>query len=172
MKFTRLIFIVSALNLAGLIALCIAQFSGEGVIYVNNGKLYDNFTLTTTYKSQMEQFKGSRQVLLDSMEMNIRAIESQLLLDSTNQLLHRNYQLVRQNYLSNLDSFETEGEKLANEYDRKIWEKLNELIAEYGNDHEVEIILGANANGVLLHANPDLDATDDVIQYINSKIQE
>jgi Skp family chaperone for outer membrane proteins len=156
------------LCLLGIAFLVIDRFTYTPFAYVNNAKVYEDFDLTKTYKMKLDIFRTSRQKLLDSLEMNLRSIEAKIRLDSTNRMLIHNYDLVLKNYYSNINAFEEEGSKLSEEYDKQIWAKMNELFTSYGRETNVQILLGANGTGVLLHADEGLDITDKVIEYMNT----
>lgn len=76
-----------------------------------------------------------------------------------------------------VDSQLLHAEQVFNEYyaqsnqeiNKKIWERLNPLIEEYGNEKKLTLLIGANGAGSLLYADKGRDLTADLTAYVNRK---
>jgi Skp family chaperone for outer membrane proteins len=55
------------------------------------------------------------------------------------------------------------------EISKKIWERLNPMLEQYGKDHGLQLLIGANGAGTVLYGSPAADKTQDVLQYVNDR---
>src|SRR5690606_30007217 len=55
------------------------------------------------------------------------------------------------------------------EINKKIWERLNPVIEQYGKERGFALVIGANGAGTVLYGAPRQDVTDDLIQFVNNK---
>ncbi|MFA6152612.1 MAG: OmpH family outer membrane protein [Chitinophagaceae bacterium] len=58
------------------------------------------------------------------------------------------------------------------EMTKKIWERLNPLLEEFGKERNYELIIGANGAGSLLYGSKKNDVTDEAIVFINKKYEK
>ncbi|MES2701534.1 MAG: OmpH family outer membrane protein [Bacteroidota bacterium] len=70
-------------------------------------------------------------------------------------------------------------ERLENEYSESnraintaVWKRLNPLLAAYGKEKKLNIIIGANGMGSVLFVDEYCDITEDVNNYINKRYAE
>jgi len=55
------------------------------------------------------------------------------------------------------------------EISKKVWERLNPMLEQYGHDRKLQLLIGANGAGTVLYGAVQADRTQDVIQYINDR---
>lgn len=58
------------------------------------------------------------------------------------------------------------------EMTKKIWERLNPLLQEYGKSKKIALIIGANGAGTVLYGDIKNDLTEDAIIFINQKYEK
>ncbi len=58
------------------------------------------------------------------------------------------------------------------EMTKKIWERLNPLLEEFGKEVGCELIVGANGAGSVLFGSKKIDVTEDAIGFINRKYEK
>lgn len=58
------------------------------------------------------------------------------------------------------------------EINQKVWERLNPLIHQFGEDRHIDLMIGANGMGTVLYASQARDITDDLIKYANQHYEK
>ncbi|MFA6152799.1 MAG: hypothetical protein WC716_15860 [Chitinophagaceae bacterium] len=58
------------------------------------------------------------------------------------------------------------------EMTKKIWERLNPLLEEFGKEAGCELIVGANGAGSVLYGSKKIDVTEAAIGFINRKYEK
>ncbi len=58
---------------------------------------------------------------------------------------------------------------LQEEVNLHLWNRLNVYMYDYGEEHKLKVILGANGMGSILYFNDYYDHTDQVIEYVNKR---
>ena len=48
-----------------------------------------------------------------------------------------------------------------------VWQQLNRLIKQYGKEHGIRVLVGANGMGSVMYYDEGYDITDKVIEYVN-----
>ena len=57
------------------------------------------------------------------------------------------------------------------ELTKKVWDRINPLMIEFGNQNNFEFILGANGAGSILFGKDAVDKTEDAVKFLNSKYE-
>lgn len=60
----------------------------------------------------------------------------------------------------------------AQEMTKKVWDRLNPLLEDFGKEHGYQLIIGANGAGTVLYGAPGNDVTAEAIQYVNKKYEK
>ncbi len=127
-------------------------------VYVNIGKMLEGYkfkqNLDQVSANGLTQIKG----VIDSFEM-IRKIGG-----GTSRL---DTQLTAAKY-----AFQEYYSRSSQEISKKIWDRLNPLMEQYGREKGVELLIGATGNGSLLYGNESCDVTEDVIRFINNRFEK
>ncbi len=157
------IFSILALTIAlGALSLSIYLMNTQKKMYfVENGKLYDGFTLKKEYENQIQKIRNSRRNMMDSLELTIKQFEAKKMVEE--------YQYAQEFYLEKAKKFEAEEDELLAEYNQQIWKRLNQYAIDYSKEKGIDLLLGASGNGTILHATEKLDVTNDLIQYANKR---
>jgi outer membrane protein len=136
-------------------------FSSKEIAFVDISKLTENYK----YKQDME---GSAAKSLHQTKSTI---------DSLKLLQHM--QVRTGANLTQIDSLVARAEYAFNQYymrsnqeiSKKIWDRLNPVITQYGKDRNLELLIGANGAGTVLYGSEQQDVTDDLISYVNTKYE-
>lgn len=160
MKIDKILLYVISLIVLGLLVWTINVYAHRrDIAYVDIAKLAENYKL----KKDMEKVSTSNlykiKGVIDSLEMVKKVTNGgNVMLDS--QISHAHTAFNRYFVQSN------------QEINKKMWERLNVVIDNYGKEHGLEMIIGANGAGTLLYADNKRDVTDDLIKYVNQKYEK
>ncbi|MCH2229179.1 MAG: OmpH family outer membrane protein [Crocinitomicaceae bacterium] len=154
-----------------LIATSLISCSGDKKIaYVENYKLYSGFDLTKELQGELTNYQSKEQNYLDSL--NLIFNQQTNYLQSLEEIPSEDYASYNEfrNFLAlKQKSFDEEVMLKSQEYDQQIWERINTYVTTYAEENEFDVVLGASGNGSLMYAKEDLDITEDLIQYCNTK---
>jgi len=140
----------------------------QSYVYVQNDRVFHEFKLTVEYQSKLEKIRQQRALVLDSVETSIRQEQARLSKDSPAEELQA-YQGKLMEYEALGKRFSEQNSSLSSQYDAIIWKQLDAYIKEYGKSKGYDIILGTNGTGNVMYADDALDATEELMEYINQK---
>ncbi len=127
------------------------------VSYVDIGKLVDNYK----FKKELEEASGKNlykiKGAVDSLAMLKKAMGNGTPPSLDSQLNYAQYAFNQYYQLSNQD------------VSKKIWDRLNPLMQEFGENKGLQIMIGATGSGTVLYGSKKNDVTDELIQFINTK---
>lgn len=164
-------------NIIGLIAigiisitaltLSIMGLSKKSVCFIDNSLLMKDFKMTKDLESQYRGVNGKREELLDSMKLEVEVLERKIKAGEKELVdLYKNkvidYQVV-------FEKFQKDDERITADFNEQVVKQLNQYIKEYGQEHHIDYILGANGTGSLLFASEKYDITKEVLKYVNHK---
>jgi Skp family chaperone for outer membrane proteins len=141
-------------------------------VYVDTGKLFAEFKLSKELASASEEVKKNRQQQLDSLYEKVRSESLKAELSKPSEESIRTFNLLREEFLFKQQQFDEENKKMTFESDKKIWNQLNQYIADYGEAHKYIYVLGANGQGNIMYANKENNITEELITYINSRYED
>lgn len=159
----KYLFAMTALLLAILIFINYTLYkSTKCVKFVDTAYIYNNFKLKQDLEKNFDEIKNLRKKSLDSLydviqqakqakagDEQMRAIESQ--------------------YVNNRNGIFDEQEKLREAYDAQIWKQLNTFVQEFGNKNNIDLIIGANGQGSVMHGKPEMNISEEVINFANER---
>lgn len=129
----------------------------EPVAYVDIGKLVENYK----FKKDLEEASGKNlykiKGAVDSLVMLKKVMGDGAPRSLDSQLSYAQYAFNQYYTLSNQD------------VTKKVWDRLNPLMAEFGKAKGLELLVGANGAGTVLYGSKRCDVTDELIQFINTK---
>lgn len=165
------VIVISVISIWNFIEL---QFLDEKakVMYVDNHKLFDEFQMTKEYDQIIQKNYLPKEKVLDSLKFELQVLEKSInsQADTSVQNIQRFYK--KRNYFLELkEEIEKEKSQFVSQTKSKIWNRLNELMMQYGEEKEITLILGASGNGNIMYGSESLDITEDVIHFVNSKYQ-
>jgi len=164
MKLNNLHAILNSALLMGIIVAGIIYFSDDkqSMTYVDNIQLFNGFNMTKDIKLIEEKKMNHKAKQLDSLykmlqlEKNQKSNQSKrLVMEINNQ--RDELQGIQENYKNNLS--------------QDVWNRLNSYIAEYSENHEIEIVFGTNGNGNVMYAEKGIDITNEILEFSNNKYE-
>ncbi|MBP6303035.1 MAG: OmpH family outer membrane protein [Bacteroidia bacterium] len=141
----------------------------EHVAYVNTPKLFKEFLLTKKLEMQLTEITSRRKSSLDSMIISLGVLNEQVKKAKENVELTSRLQSGKAYYMQQNEFFSQDNERIKAEYDKQIWNQLNQYIKDYGIKHHFDMIIGADGSGSLMYADSRLDITDQVVEYSNNR---
>lgn len=127
------------------------------VAFVDISKMVADYT----FKKKLEQSSAvglsTIRKVIDSLEM-VRKIGAGTPRIDT-QIVAANYAMQRFYEQSN------------QEISKKVWERLNPLMQEYGKEHDLQLLVGATGTGNVLYGSKAADVTEELTRYINSHFE-
>lgn len=162
-------FFITGIIVIIVITACFFIFFDKKVAYVNTYQLYEEFKLKKELEEKLKKTQLSRQVILDSIKSKIQLVGINK--DLSDQMLADKIQELRQTYFLKEKQFSQENESQAQQYTDQVWEQLNQYVKDYGKEHRLKYILGANGQGSIMYADESNDITKELIEYVNEKYQ-
>lgn len=161
-RFDRILLYVLTLVVLSLAGWMITkEAKGSRTAYVDIGKLLDGYK----FKKDLEG-AGSRDLLrikgiVDSLELVHKATLTADGRSAVDTPLAYARNAFEQYYISSNQ-----------EISKKIWERLNPLMEEYGKSKGLHLLIGANGQGTVLYGSRDADVTSDLIEFVNRKYEK
>lgn len=145
------------------------NYNKEKVLFVDAGKLFNEFKLTKELTSEMEAFQMVRRTKLDSLNNELKSLYLKYEMSKNDKELEKIILYRQENLKIKSQEAEEEFAKANEAAMKKIWNQLNDIVTEYGKNNEVDFILGANGQASLMYANEKMDCTKQVIEFANSR---
>lgn len=121
--------------------------------YVDIGKLLDEYH----FKKDLEKKTNSDLLriknVIDSLRM-LKNTQNNIQIDSNINRL----EILFSNYYT----------KSNEEISKKVWDRLNPAIKNFGEKNKINIIIGANGTGTILYGNNEQEVTGELIKYVNT----
>lgn len=139
----------------------------EQSVYLNTAEVFDAFSLQKELRTKMENAQSARKSIVDSLEIRLTAMTNTTNFDFQNP--SKDFFSLREAYQQRKKQFEEDNQKQSQEYDRQIWNQLNQYIKDFGKENSYSMIFGANGQGNLMYAEDAKDISKELIEYINRK---
>lgn len=158
MNFDKVLLYTTSLLTIGLLSFTLMkQFGSPRTVYVDIGKMQEGYK----FKKDLE-VEGTKNLYkiknaIDSLKM-VDKVNANPIIDS--QIAYAEQAFNQYYTYSN------------QEMTKKIWERLNPLLEEFGKQNNYEMIVGANGAGTVLYGNKKNDVTESVINFINKKYEK
>jgi outer membrane protein len=150
------------LLLAGLLFMNFRLYkNSRNIVFVDTAYLFNNFKMKEEFESQFNEIKKVKQQKLDSL------YDAIILLKKGNGA--EDLKSVERQYLYERKMAIEDQERLQSSYNSQIWTRLNQYIKEYGNEKGIDLILGANGEGTIMHGKEDMNISEAVVTYANTK---
>ncbi|WP_435261216.1 OmpH family outer membrane protein [Tenacibaculum sp. nBUS_03] len=165
----------SGINSALIISLVIIYFlanNNEKVVYIDNVKLYNEFHMTKELGGINEKKYKPILIKFDSLVNRLKSMEVRL---NKQQKITKNEEEEYMKLKRMVVSGDTEVQKLRSqvkmEINKKVWERLNGYVREFGEEYQYDIILGAQGQGNIMYSGEQFNVTDEFIEYANLKYE-
>lgn len=167
MKIGKLHIVLIWLALLGAIAIGLIALlkSTPQQVVVRLPELYASFDMTKELDRKFQSSNKSALAQSDSLNIRIESLGRKLSNPAT-YLQAEELELMKINALKNNMDQSMQQNKL--QIESQIWNRLNTYLLEYVNDNPYQIILGAKGEGDVLHIDPSVDITNDVLEYANA----
>lgn len=133
------------------------EFGKTKVVYVDIGKLLEGYKFKKDLEAEGTKNLYKIKNAVDSLKM-VQKLKSDPLIDSQIVYAERAF-----------DQYYTYSNQ---EMTKKIWERLNPLLEEFGKDNNYELIVGANGAGTVLYGEKRNDVTELAINFMNKKYEK
>lgn len=138
----------------GLLAMTLKQSLGVSkVVYVDIGRMLEGYKFKKDLENEGNKNLYQIKATVDSLKLAHKVDAGNAAIDS--QVLHAQRAFDQYYVYSN------------QELSKKVWERLNPLLEQYGKERGYELVVGANGAGTVLHGAKNIDVTDDAVKYIN-----
>ena len=133
------------------------EWSKSKIVYVDIGKMLEGYKFKKDLEAEGTKNLYKIKNTVDSLKM-VNKLDNNPIIDS--QILYAERAFDQYYTYSN------------QEMTKKIWERLNPLLEQYGKEKKIELLIGANGAGTLLYGDTQRDKTTEVIQYINQHYEK
>ncbi|WP_431244388.1 OmpH family outer membrane protein [Flavobacterium sp. P21] len=130
------------------------------VVYVDNSKLFENFTMTRELKISAER------------EFNIMKTNTDSLFNRLQNPQNSGSQkkgLMLQ-FLQSKENLEKFNENFASDQSLKIWARIKSYSLEFSQENNYDLIIGSEKTNILF-ASEKIDVTNELLTYINKKYE-
>lgn len=136
------------------------HFTRPRVAYVSLTMVFDAFDLKKELSAKLNEVTIARQADLDSLRVRIQ-FQKKSDKEATSALI-KEYREREQRYAEL-------NERTTADYDKQILTQLNTYMKEFSEKGGYSLMLGANGNGTLIHADPEMDVTTEMIDFVNQR---
>ncbi|MCH2200029.1 MAG: hypothetical protein MK081_14725 [Flavobacteriales bacterium] len=153
---------VSGAILSLLVCLLVAFQQQETIAYVDSEEVFDSFQYKLRLEQELKQFESDFEAQMDSLKI---ARANAVLRGESKEALYVFDLQLREISLS----YEEEAILKSNQYNEQIWSRLEQYLDEFGVHSDVDILMGRNGLGQVLHVEEDLDLTQQAISFVNDR---
>lgn len=141
------------------------------IVYVDNQRLFDGFQMKKELEQQLISTKGQGTGIADSLKIELMGMESSYssIAKEKQELFQKEFMAKRNQWLSLTQQIEAADKELESTFTSQIWNQLNQYVQDYGEQENIDMIIGANGDGSLMYSKNDMDITDELITYINKR---
>ena len=156
--------------LTGIVVLCAMSPKSKKIAFVDNVRLFNEFTLKKEIEKEITGVRTARKNQLDSMRLSLELYKKNIEAEKVlNKEKVRNFEAAKQQYLLKDEQVQEDNKAMARKGDEQVWKQLNEYVKSYGKESGYEFLLGTSGEGNLMYANEGNDLTSDLIKYVNNK---
>ncbi len=166
----KLIIILSILNLTFISLYIYDKVNSAKTAYVLIQEVFNVFDLKKDYERKLTATKNSRQIIVDSLELELKVLGKKIESENAKNKDDMNvFSVKRDNYFQKKKMFEEDNELQTKKYDQEIITQLNQYIKDYGKDNGYTYIYGNDGNGSLVYARETKNITKELSEYVNEK---
>jgi outer membrane protein len=161
----KLLVSINVLLIAVIVFFCFHYYnSSKRIVYVNTGDVFNAFQMTKEADKEIKAIEEKKQSIIDSLAGIIQKVQARIIT-----LADKDFDYLKRDFVTKRGQFSEDIAKLKQGNVDKIWKQINQYIADYGKENDIDIILGANGQGSLMFAKDKIDISKDVSNYINNK---
>lgn len=146
-------------------------------VIVDLAKLYAEFEMKKQLEGQMTNVQDIRQKSLDSLELTLNILTRTIQnLDPEKDKVEyesksNEFEVRKQEYMYKQNIMSQDNDAMSQQYNEQIWKQLNQYVQDYGKANDVECIIGGDGSGNVMYSESDLDLTDELVVYCNTRYQ-
>lgn len=164
-----LIGIAFVAGVAGFVISMLTNNSNK-LAYMEMGKVYEEFALSKELNKELEKVLKSRKQITDSLFENLRKQTQDLKFQPKKSMEDiQRLAKIEEEYLYKKQLFEKDNQTISADYNTKIWNQLNQYVADYGKEKKITLVFGANGQGNIMYGDDSKNITDAVIDYVNAR---
>lgn len=129
--------------------------------WISLNEVYEKFEYKIQLEKELTLVQQQRKFLLDSMAFETKLLSQQGKKEEAS-IAYRSLQLKQ-------EQFEEENAAITEKYQQQILKQLNQYVNDYSKEKGYDLILSASGDGSLMAAKPEINITQDMVLYINSK---
>lgn len=133
------------------------HFGKPAIAYVDIGRMLDGYKFKKDMENESSKNLYQIKNTVDSLKM-VQKMGLNPIVDS--QILYAERAFDQYYSYSN------------QEMTKKVWERLNPQLEEFGKQYNYELIIGANGAGTILYGSKHNDVTAEAISFINNKYEK
>lgn len=140
--------------------------------HIKLGDVYEDFELKKQLEVKLTKVENARKNILDSLEFQLKSLQIKITeTKEKDASLIKMFQLNRDNYLKTSQQFEEDNQRMSEEYNKQIWDRLNQYIKDYGKANNYTYVFGADGSGAIMYGSEGVDITEEIIKYTNDKFK-
>lgn len=128
------------------------------IAYIDLPKVYSQFKMREELVQDLAKVERQREQILFSMETSLKS-------GSTT----AGQKITQEDIDDKIQAFKEDNNRMLTAYDKQIWTQLNQYIKDYSRDNRFDILLGADGTGSVMAADEALNATQEMIAYVNNR---
>lgn len=167
----NLLSIVLSVVISSLVAWLIVTETQQKVAFARMPEVFQEFQLTQELEAKLNNVKGARKAILDSLELEIRVMSTQLNERKANPVVEDSIRRMLKVFNLKNEQFSSDNEVQASTYNQQIWQQINDYVKEFQESEDIDVLLGAKGDGSVMAGKSTLDVTDELIEFINLKYQ-
>lgn len=158
MKFVKSHFLILIISILSLIVSAINWYNNKKICFVDTIELFNEFALTKELENQDAPVLNEYKSKLDSLKGIYQNLRNESSRDTLGITIYQ---------------FENEYKKVSDNSNKRIndlvWARLNKLIDKYAEQNKIQLLIGANGMGTVLHGEPQRDETSNLLKYCNKE---
>lgn len=131
------------------------------IVYVDNNKLFEGFTMTKEMKRVGEKEFNARKIGLDLLYTKL---QSQTILEGDKKT-------IMQQFIRGKEELEQFNQSFATEESSKIWSRIHGYTADFSQENKYQLIIGSQNKQAVLFADENVDVTNELLTYLNKKYE-
>jgi outer membrane protein len=132
----------------------------EKVVFVDNYKLFEEFEMKKSLDKKIEKEFAIEKQKLDQMAIAFQ------------NAIPKEKEKLKQDYVLYESKFNETFTKVSDEYTKEVYSKLNEFIKEFGKKNNYDIIIGTGGQGNIMYVDTNVNITNKLIKFVNTKFNE
>lgn len=160
-KINKVYFLISLFFFVILTSLVILLYKqNKTIVFVDKTRLFNEFRMTRELLKSGENELQKRKKVIDSIYVQLNSLED-------NALKAR----LTEDIIKEQNELEVFQKSFSAANSENIWKRINGYVKEFSNEKGYDLIIGTQASGTVLYGEPELDITNDLLNYVNKKYE-